>query len=147
MLGITLCLSIFMIITAIIRISAIRISKDSIDVTWEVFWSMVEACVAVTMVSLSVFRSFFVENTSGPKREQDDAYYRNKQKYNWRRKWTGIDTEETEGLPKIPRAMLTGMRTFIRGEKGPDQSVMLAEVLGESNDHNNGHSEETLTKT
>lgn len=136
-----------MIITAIIRISAIRISKDSTDAVWILFWQMVEACIAVTMVSLSVFRSFFVENTSQPKPERDDAYYRNRQKYNWRKKWTNIDAEETGGLPKIPRAMLTGMRTFIGGEKGTSQSVMHSEVLEESNNHNNGHSEEIRNTT
>ena len=137
-----------MIITAIVRISAIRSSKgSSVDIVWELFWQMVEACIAVTMVSLSVFRSFFVENTSRPTPEQDDAYYRNRRKYNWRKKWTNIDAEETGELPKIPRAMLTGMRTFIRGEKRPDQSVMHSEVLEESNDHSSGHSEEILTRT
>lgn len=104
---------------------------------------MVEACIAVTMAFFLVFRSFFVGNTSGPKSEQDDAYYKNKQKYNWRRKWTGIDTKEMGGLPKIPCVILMGMRTFICREKKLDQSIMHSKVLEKSNNH----SKQTLTRT
>lgn len=41
------------------------------------------------------------------------------------------DNEETEGLPKIPRATLTGMRTFIRGNHA-EGSVMKSEGSGDT---------------
>lgn len=136
-----------MIIIAIIRISGIRIAKDSTDIVWELFWQMIEACIAVIMVSLSVFRSFFVESNSRPNPEQNKAYYRNKRNYNGRKKWTDMDAEETETLPRIPRAMLTGMRTFLRREQGLGQNVMYSEVSDEGKDHINRHSEGILART
>ena len=65
-LGLTLCLSIFMVITCVIQMSGLSLfgsvkalgsSGKAVDTVWQVFWQHIEACVAVTMVSLSSFRS------------------------------------------------------------------------------------------
>ncbi|KAL9030054.1 MAG: hypothetical protein Q9196_001790 [Gyalolechia fulgens] len=61
-IGAFLCLSIVMIIIAIIKASGIRTSVDSFDLVWEVFWQQMEACAAVLMVSLTAFRSVFLSN-------------------------------------------------------------------------------------
>ena len=63
-LGGSLCLSICMILIAIIRISGLR-AGNSIDVAWEIFWQFMEACIAVLMVSLTAFRSLFVLHDRG----------------------------------------------------------------------------------
>jgi hypothetical protein len=57
-----LCLSICMIIIAIIRVSGLHY-KNTFDNTWIFMWQQVEACVAVTMLSLTAFRSVFVSSS------------------------------------------------------------------------------------
>jgi len=60
-LGSFLCLNIFMIIMAVIRLSGFRY-RHTFDDSWILIWLQLEACIAVTMVSLTAFRSIFVEN-------------------------------------------------------------------------------------
>lgn len=59
-IGAFLCLSVVLIIVAIIKIAGIRSAVDSFDLVWEMFWQQVEACTAVSMVSLTAFRSIFL---------------------------------------------------------------------------------------
>ena len=61
-IGAFLCLSVVMIIVAIIKASGIRTSADSFNLVWELFWQQVEACAAILMVSFTAFRSFFLSN-------------------------------------------------------------------------------------
>ena len=61
-IGAFLCLSVVMIIVAIIKASGIRTSVDSFNLVWELFWQHVEACAAVLMVSFTAFRSIFLSN-------------------------------------------------------------------------------------
>ena len=104
-----------MIIVTIIRVSGLhdRHAK-AIDVVWEFHWQWVEACVAITMVSLTAFRSFFVQhnsrNNSPPKR----PWYAGVKAI-----MTGRGSEDKKEAvrewPKIPGGTMTGMRTFIDG--------------------------------
>ena len=69
-LAIFLCLSIFMIILAIVRIGGLRYN-NRIDLSWNHFWFHLESCTAVTMLSATAFRSLFVSavpkgNRAGP---------------------------------------------------------------------------------
>lgn len=132
-LGTTLCLSIFMIIIAIVRISNIRMNSGNFfpslqgadfpslqgaDIVWVIFWQQVEACTAVIMVSLSAFRSFFVAHESRLRedRNRNRHWYMSKKKaLAWRRRMLQSESEEMDQLPQIPRATMTGMRTFISG--------------------------------
>lgn len=132
-LGFSLCLSIIMIITAIVKISGLFASTSSYriaDMTWEIFWQFMEACIAVIMVSLTAFRSLFVVHGSGARRSPQKLSLRkrvlNSRIARGRKRAAGNDSEETEGFPEIPRATLTGMRTFIRGER-VEGSVMMSE--------------------
>lgn len=54
-----LCLSVCMIIMAIARVAGIHY-RGKFDSTWLFMWQHIEACVAVTMLSLTAFRSVFV---------------------------------------------------------------------------------------
>ena len=60
-LGTVLCLSIFMVIVAIIRVALDRIQlsngNTAPDTPWLCFWTNVEGAVAIIMVSLTAFRS------------------------------------------------------------------------------------------
>lgn len=55
--GIFLCLSIGMIVIAIMRLSGHRFLDRYVDVQWEVIWIEIEANIAVIMVSITAFRS------------------------------------------------------------------------------------------
>lgn len=58
-----LCLSIFMIVISIIKITTADLPDGQVDSAWGIFWLQAEACVGVIMVSISAFRSLF--STSG----------------------------------------------------------------------------------
>ena len=116
-LGIFLSLNLFMAITASIRVSGLSF-RDTFDEIWLYLWQQLEACIAVAMISLTAFRSVFVASESSRARREEAkrpwysstvaAIRRNKMQ---RRS----DEVATQGLPSIPSATLTGMRTFIQG--------------------------------
>ena len=58
-----LCLSIFMIVVAAIRVSGFHY-EGTWDNTWIFFWQQIEASVAVAMISVTAFRSAFVADGS-----------------------------------------------------------------------------------
>lgn len=133
-LALSLCLSFVMIIVTVVRVSGIVItSAQSIDVLWEIYWQYIEAAVAVVMASLTAFRSLFIIRGSGGGEHHPDA-----RSYSgltllrkifsirtWRRssKEQGMQVLSNEelpehcdsSLPEIPGALMTGIRTFIRG--------------------------------
>lgn len=100
----------------------------TVDLQWNVFWHMAEASVAVTVVSLTAFRSLY-----GIKTLQQEK--KNKKRYEpWisssrknlfsRRKQRRVDefgdtiVDNNYSLPSIPGATLTGIRTIIGGLTG-----------------------------
>lgn len=146
-LGTTLCLSIVMILTAIIRISAIRIGKEQTDLVWECFWQIIENCLAITMVCLSAFRAVFVGTNAEPRRNKPRyVHKKNLRNHHNRKNWTNIESEETETLPEIPGATITGMRTLIRGTAGPEESTMRSADGDESNDQSTLHNQGNPSK-
>lgn len=115
--GTFLSLNIFMVVTAAIRVSGLT-SRGNIDDVWAFVWSQIEACVAISVISLTTFRSAFVDSVSSRARRERvkkpwysgtiHAIKRNTaQQLN--------DEDDIQGLPKIPSATLTGMRIFIQG--------------------------------
>lgn len=130
-IGTSLCLSIVMIIITIIRMSKIRIGPTQTDIIWEVFWHEVEACTAVIMVSVSAFRYVFVAHESRQAPNRKRVWYMSKKnllRSALRRKKLRSDSEEMDRLPDIPRATMTGMRTFIHGEGSNFDSSRLSSV-------------------
>lgn len=125
-LGVSLCLSIMMVILAIVRISRFRSPDATIDFTWDIFWQFAEACVAVTMVSLTAFRSLFIATQRDSKKRSYSS-----RKYLWGAKKchdyeaNEAGSQEMQGLPKIPPPALTGMRTLIQGERTLSRSGFL----------------------
>ena len=136
-LGLSLCLSIVKIIICIVKLSGFRASTNTMDMTWEMFWHFIETCIAVIMVSSTAFRSLFVANWSGVNSPPNKPSLR-KRLLTWgivvgKKRAGGSDSKETEGLPEIPHATLTGMRTFIRGELD-DENVVKREQCGNTDD-------------
>lgn len=111
-------------IIAVIRMSNERTSPLDIDLMWITFWHQVEASTAVIMVCFTAFRSFFVARESRVREDRNRRlhWYMNRkhQATAAAKRWIGLRSdsrEEINGLPNIPRATMTGMDTFIRGER------------------------------
>ena len=128
-LGVFLCLSIFMCITAAIRVSGMRYQR-AFDNSWMFLWLQVEVCVAVTMISLTAFRPVFVAHASKPRAKNQASPWLASTARNLRRhKKLCSEGPELANLT-IPSATLTGMRTAIRGDqmetqKSGDETLVL----------------------
>ncbi|KAL8645630.1 MAG: hypothetical protein Q9226_007213 [Calogaya cf. arnoldii] len=59
-LGTMLCLSVFTIITVIVKISGGNTDNGQIDSSWVIFWLHMEAAVAVMVASITAYRAIFV---------------------------------------------------------------------------------------
>lgn len=117
-MGVFLCLSLAMIVVALTRISEYRLLE--LDLVWQLFWIYMEACIALIMASLKTFRTAFVTITHKKNEEKKKAkpssFIRQRlmARLNRRSRMKELEKNEND-LPAIPRATLTGMRTFIHG--------------------------------
>ncbi|KAL8726355.1 MAG: hypothetical protein Q9166_006762 [cf. Caloplaca sp. 2 TL-2023] len=104
-----LCLSICMVIIAIIRISQVHSQTYNI---WATFWQQLEGCVAMLMVSLTAFRTLFV---STPNNSQE-LWYKYRGSFGERDGRGKVERAMKVALVDVtvPGATLTGMRTYIR---------------------------------
>ncbi|MCJ1479145.1 hypothetical protein MMC13_007829 [Lambiella insularis] len=113
----SLCLSISMIVVALIRTTlAPQVGKDQ-DVPYEIFLFQLEGCIAVFMASVSAFRSLFASHGSRATRKKPHLIWSSRHQL-WNRgktKLRGGTESRTNGLPSIPSATITGLRTFING--------------------------------
>ena len=125
--GSFLCLSSFMVIIAVIRIS--RVHETDFEV-WASFWQQFEGCIAVLMISLTAFRTLFItkqSSASDAKKPKASDTYR-------RRLWFSKRSDGSEGqrpqVPvSIPGGVLTGMRAFIRGGDSSRETSSMDSVL------------------
>lgn len=139
----TLCLTVLTIMCTIVRIAGIHTGRTvkSIDSVWETYWQFIAANIALTMTAVTAFRTFFVSRGAEDRRHPDPG-----SKENWYSKGRRLlrsvfstrlwysrrskSSSRTPGGPPsswddapmelkqdIPRATLTGMRTFINGRK------------------------------
>lgn len=119
-LGILLCLSLVMAIIAIARMSGVTLTSGVVDIVWVAFWQQQECSVAVIMISITAFRSLFVVSASNrpPPKDLSRPRYRNR----LYQRFVGSDKDTGFGLPQIPGATLTGMKSVIRdGRQSEDQ--------------------------
>lgn len=113
-LGSFTCLSLVMVIMAIIRAS--KMNSKGGEIVWMIFWQWMEAVVAVLMASITTFRAFLVGQGSLRLNDrQPQAPHSWVARIKLRRKAAASDgLEEGNQLPAIPSATLTGLRSFIR---------------------------------
>ena len=125
-----------MILTAVIRVVGIHSSRDKDNHNWQIFWQVAEACIAVSMVSLSAFRSFFVAHESRSREPRHRPWYMSRINVveDLRKMRLGIESDDMKSLPYIPRATLTGMRTVIRGQTRGADITMRTEQSRKDND-------------
>ena len=118
-LALPLCLSMVMIIVAVVRIAGIRLANDRVDIIWVIFWQQQGSSIAVMIVSLSAVRALFVAKSmhQPPRKPLKNSFN------DWRR---GVhrrrlgpttneqDTNNQEKLPRVPSPTLSGMSSVIR---------------------------------
>ena len=104
-----LCLSICMIIVAIIRVSGLHY-RGTFDNTWIFLLQQVESCVAVTMLSLTAFRSVFVAGRSSGNKAR--GWVPSTRRLLGRHKRSAFDAQRLDDLT-IPSATLTGMSKIL----------------------------------
>ena len=139
-LAFSLCLTIVMIIVTLIRASGLR-SGDRVDSVWETYWQFISAETGLIMTAVTAFRAFFLSrNDPGGVNHQSPslgtkAWYMKAKRLVRRvatpRSWhsklgSGEDSgkesrkyssESTAELPEIPRATMTGIRTYINHQR------------------------------
>lgn len=100
-----LCLSICTALMVITRLSG-RYYHGKYDNIWVFLWQHIEACTAVTMLSLTAFRSVFVEAKPGPNKAR--PWVPSTARLLARRKKAIFPNPHLDDLP-IPSATLTGL--------------------------------------
>ena len=123
-IGVFLSLNLFMAFTASVRVSGLKF-RGTFDEVWLFAWQHIEACVAVAMISLTAFRSVFVgsEALRAQRESPKKPWYSSSiEAIRRKRARQNSDKEAIRGLPSIPGATLTGMRTYIRGGHGAGMS-------------------------
>lgn len=116
-LGSLLCLSIFAIITNIIRASGHKLKNGQDDVAWVLFWLEMEACVALIANSMTAFRSLFAASTSriknSPQPQKEPAELR----MGNRKLPPHVD------LPTLPTAKISGLRSMMLQDPFEDRET------------------------
>ena len=98
---------------AVVRIAGMRLEAGGLDIVWLAFWGQQECSIALIMVSITAFRSFFVANNQNRDRSPryTSTYWRNR----LLRKNQSSDTDEVNLDVEITSATLTDMQTVIQG--------------------------------
>lgn len=112
-----LCLSIMMIIIAIIRVSRTSYSDRKIDVVWQSLWQALEGCVALVMTSITAFRTIFMGQRIRARRRKrwtpaHSWMQRAKQRKNAHKE--GDVWSNNDQLPSIPQATFVKLRKYVR---------------------------------
>ena len=107
-LGFILCLSIFTIITSLIKVIGGYNNQGQIDAAWAVFWLQAEAAVAVVIVSITAFRALFIAHQAS--KHQSPAKHVSASRAEI---WSRINKTRKD-LPRTPSPTSTGVRTHVR---------------------------------
>lgn len=127
-LGLFLCLSLFMVIFSILRASLVYYG-GALDFPWQTFCLHAESCIAVTMASLTVYRSTLV----GSNEVSDKIQVYFARVFGRTAPGSGKTEKSFFGLGwvKIPGAKLSGLRTrFLGTNRTEDQSNLTGATLG-----------------
>ena len=124
-----------MIVLGLFRMSVLPRLGAVQDVPYEIFFMQLEASIAVLMASLSAFRSLFATDGSRAARRKPNIGWTAGSNF-WKRKKRSPHSDsdlETNGLPFIPSATMTGLRSFLRGNSKP--TILRSESDEISDDH------------
>jgi len=125
-LSFSLCLTAFIISTTVVRVAFMTWDPTglghhtTIDVIWVFYWSLVSAEVAIFMAAAVLFRIFFIaqrrrRSELTPQEQARKFFKESFLRRAYRRESDTLDLLECDlsTLPSIPRAHMTGMRTYI----------------------------------
>lgn len=141
----SLCLLIFVVIATIIRGSGMQRS-GTIDIVWQTYWLLACAQIGLFMTAATAYRSFFVarshekqsSSTGNKKSSSWLSTFLSRHGRLWHSRHHSDPTEDAEAskeprkkgqfnrLVPIPRAHMTGARTFIDA-MGRTQDTLVAE--------------------
>ena len=111
-----LCLSVSMILAAIVRWAGSKI-HGKFDATWILFWEILEAYIAVIMASMTALRGIFVPGDSQAPDKKTKTLPPLIRKGVPRKpggcKKSQWEEVEGEHLPEIPSTTFTGIRTVV----------------------------------
>ena len=123
-----------MIIIACVRVLAFNIN-GTYNAVWGIFWHQTEAAVAIIMVSITAFRSLLglISLKAQKKKKMERYWFADRAKlqirYFKKRREAEAESEfESEQLPSIPGATLTGMHTFLNGNEIWDGSMEMGKI-------------------
>ena len=137
-LAFSLCLSGVMVLVTIVRIAGIKLrGTGSVDIVWLAFWLQQECSIAVLMLSVSAFRSLFIPSSARPPAPRHQGYSPSEKRRRFlhrRPHPDSYDTHETNGLPQIPNATLTGLTTAIEGNRQAEERADLDQQIDEDHD-------------
>ena len=97
--GAVLCLSFFMIMIAIVRVTFASLTKDVTDTTWLYMWQSVEASTAVLMVSVTAVRAAFGQEKMSSSKKASMPY--------------GKMTSSADGYGDLNNRPLGAMRSYV----------------------------------
>ncbi|KAL8702465.1 MAG: hypothetical protein Q9201_004370 [Fulgogasparrea decipioides] len=121
-LGAMLCLSVFTIVIAIVRISGGNTADGQVDSSWVIFWLQMEAAVAVMVASIAAYRALFIFERS---HKQESPPYTSSRFRTRRNRTKGSkEARASISLPSIPAPTLTGMRTKIHHTPYDEERLM-----------------------
>lgn len=114
-----------MVIVAITKIAGMKPrGSGSVDIVWTAFWQQQECSIAVLMFSVSAFRSLFVPSPTqppAPRPQRDSPSEKGRRPLRRHPDADLFDTHETNGLPQIPNATITGMTTVIGSDRQSEE--------------------------
>lgn len=162
----SLCLTVVMIAVTIIRVSGVLLD-DKVDAVWESYWLILHAEVGIIMTAVTAFRTFFVARSKhrrgqspGERTHWYDGSKRLLQRAFSLSRWRSKSGEQSSrgyeaqqnvphvfmgALPNVPRAHMTGVRTFIDAQgRMMNSSCIMQSQLTQSDDeiwhfHRPGH--------
>ena len=111
-----LCLSIFTMITAVVKVAGGNINHGQVDSAWAIFWLQIEAAVAVIVVSMTAFRALFVAHKAS-KHQSPNQQNGLLSRSIWSKQFRSHDNS-----PTVPSPLFTGVRTYI-GKSSHNGSV------------------------
>jgi hypothetical protein len=143
-----LCLSVAMIVCALIRMAgSIADTKTGTGAApvWDMYWAVVESCVSLTMASVIVIRGVFITTLIQDDRKKQESMFQNlgrrilstlrlsgssrsSRRSPQRSGYRSQDDQSNEpNVPKIgtqdlPNVTLSNIRTVIRGGRMPSQT-------------------------
>lgn len=106
--GAVLCLSFFMIIIAIVRVTSANLTEDVTDTTWLYMWQSIEASTAVLMVSVTAVRAAFGQERLNSSKKAAIQY--------------GKTTSSVDGSGDLNSRPLVAMRSYVPPGRSRDRS-------------------------